>query len=204
MLFYFAYVAIFSVAVVWVLGYRVTATVLAAIPVSMWLFGPQLSRALDRVCVAVTKTWRAYARRPGRRYCPACACALRTAKASRPVAGDECPKCEGSWCDSRELLRWLARYGTGESTWRAILRDELSPPRLCPQCAVPLEAGTLDRLQPLFSRCGACGGHWIDRMTWTWFDLTPPPAAAKPPPAAAPTPSRVPELALRKDSSARP
>lgn len=195
MLLYGALAALLAVGVLWIEGYRLTAYALLAIPVLMAVAGPQLSRGLDRVCSVATKTWRTHARRPGRRYCPECACALRAPKEPRPVSGDACPKCEGGWCESRELLRWLAPYGTNEGTWRAIARDELSPPMLCPKCAVPLETGSLDRLQPFFARCGPCGGYWLSRMTWTWFALTPPsPAQA----VRAPSPSPLPELALRK------
>jgi len=208
--FYLLFVAVFGVGVLWTLGYRVTAGVLTAIPVLMYFAGDRLSRGLDRVCVAVTKSWRAIARRPGRRYCPACACALQTPKTSRPVAGDECPACDGAWCDSREFLHWLTAYGTAEESWRAIPRDELSPPMLCPKCAVPLQTGSLDRLQPYFSRCVACDGHWIDRMAWAWFALTPPkgtrsarPARATPEPAPNPAPSEppVPRFAFGKTSA---
>lgn len=196
MFFYLAFVAFFGVAVVWVLGYRVTAGVLLAIPSSMWLFGPQLSRGLDRTCSVATNAWRSFARRPGRRYCPSCACALRAPRQGRPVAGDECPKCEGNWCDSRALLCWLSPYGTHESTWIAQPHDGLSPSMLCPKCATPLEAGSLERLQPLFARCRACEGYWIDRMTWTWFELTPP---KRTPVARAAAPSPAAEFAFRKN-----
>lgn len=200
MLFYGILMACLAVGSIWVAGYRKTAYALAAIPVAMYFYGPQLSRALDRGVNAAVTLKRTHARRAGRRYCPECGGALSAA--SRPVAGDGCPSCEGSWCRTRDLMGLLAAYGTAESTWRAIPRDELSPPRLCPECAVPLEAGSLDRLQPLFDRCGACGGHWVSRLTWTWLELTPPPPANKKavrPEARAESPA--PELVFRKDSA---
>ena len=200
MLLCFIVVVVLCVGLVWVSGYHKTAYALTAIPVLMYFFGPQLSRGLDRVTHTVTGVWRAYARRPGKRYCPECGGALAAPKASRPVSGDECPKCEGSWCDSRALFHWLAAYGTSESTWRAIPREDLAP-MLCPQCAVPLESGSLDRLQPLFARCGACGGHWLSRMTWTWFELTPPAPAKKAFRAEIREESPLPELVFRKDSA---
>lgn len=193
-------VVLFSVGLIWVSGHHKTAYALISAPVLMYFFGPQLSRGLDRVTNAVTSVWRTYARRPGKRYCPECGGALASPKASRPVPGDECPKCEGSWCDSRGLLRWLVAYGTAESTWRAIPREDLAP-MLCPQCAVPLESGSLDRLQPLFARCGACGGHWLSRMTWTWFELTPPAPPKIAVRAEARAESPLPELVFRKDSA---
>lgn len=196
MLFYVIVVAAFGVGVLWVQGYRVTAGVLSAIPVLMYFAGDRLSRGLDRVCTVMTNAWRSVARRPGRRYCPACACALQPPKTSRPVAGDECPKCDGSWCDSRELLAWLEPYGTHEATWCAQPRDGLKPAMLCPKCAAPLEAGGLERLQPLFVRCAACQGYWIDRMTWAWFDLTPP---KRTPAARAASPAADAGLAFRKN-----
>jgi len=174
MVLYMILAVCLTVGVIWVVGYRKTAYTLTAIPVLILVAGPQLSRALDRICSLVTKTWRRHARLPGRHYCPECARALRPPMESRPVAGDECAACDGVWCDSRVFLRWLAPYGTTEASWRVIPRDDSSPPMLCPECAVPLEFGTLDRLQPLFSRCVACDGHWVARMTWTWFSLTPP------------------------------
>jgi Zn-finger nucleic acid-binding protein len=202
MVLYGFYLAVFAVCAIWFAGYHLTAYALAAAAAAVWFAGERLSRGFDRGCNVATKAWRAFARRPGRRYCPECACALSAPKEGRPVFGAECPKCEGSWVDSRLLLRWLAPYGTAESTWRAIPRDELSAPMLCPECAVPLEPGSLDRLQPLFTRCGACDGHWINRMTWTWFSLTPP-ATAKPVRAESPAApqSPVPELVLRKSSA---
>lgn len=187
------------VGLIWVSGYHKTAYALTSVPVLIFFFGPQLSRALDHAANAVVKAWRACARRPGRRYCPECGGALRPPKEPRPVSGDECPSCEGAWCRSRELLRWLAPYGTAEGTWRSIARDALSPPMLCPECAVPLDIGSLDRLQPLFARCAACDGHWVARMTWTWFNLNPlTPAKAVRPEAPAPPPKPEPELVLRK------
>lgn len=167
-------VALFSVGLIWVSGYHKTAYALLSIPILIAVAGPQLSRGLDLAVAVTTKIWRTYARRPERRYCPECAGALSPLKTSHPVAGGECPKCDGTWCDSRELMRWLTAYGTNDSTWLAIPRDALSPAMLCPECAVPLEMGSLDRLQPVFARCGPCSGHWISRMTWTWFELTPP------------------------------
>ncbi len=189
------------VGVIWVAGYRKTAYALTSVPVLIFFFGPQLSRALDRAVNAVSKAWRAHARRPGRRYCPECGDALRAPKAARPVGGDECPACEGTWCGSRELLRWLTSYRTNEDTWRSVARDDLSPPMLCPACAIPLEFGGLDRLQPMFARCAACDGHWVSRMTWTWFDLNPPSAPRKTERPVARAGSPLPELVLRKDPS---
>lgn len=198
MVFFGILMALFAIGLVWISGYRKTASALAAIPLAMWFFGDRLSRALDRAVNAATAAWRAHARRAGRTYCPECGGALSAA--SRPVAGPGCPSCGGAWVRTGDLMAWLAAYGTTESTWRAIARDELSPARLCPECAVPLEPGSLDRLQPLFDRCAACGGHWISRLAWTWFELTPPPRpkAIRPPARAE---SSVPELVLRKDAS---
>jgi Zn-finger nucleic acid-binding protein len=194
-------VAIFSVGLIWISGYHKTAYALMSVPVLIFFFGPQLSRGLDRVTNAVVKVWRTYARLPGKRYCPECAGALLPPQASHPVSGDGCPKCDGSWCDSRELLRWLAAYGTAESTWLTVPSEELAPPMLCPQCAVPLESGSLDRLQPLFARCAACGGHWISRMTWTWFELTPPAPKKTIVRVEARAQSPLPELIFQKDAA---
>jgi len=188
-------VACMGVATVWGVGYHKTAYVMMAIPAAMYFFGEQLSRALDRSINAVVTAWRTYTRLSGRTYCPECGGVMRAG--SRPVAGDGCPACEGSWCRTRDLMGWLAAYGTAESTWTAIKRDDLSPPRLCPDCAAPLEAGSLDRLQPLFDRCVPCGGHWISRLTWTWFELTPPAPAKKTARAESP----LPELVFRKDAA---
>lgn len=194
MTFYLLFMALFGVSSLWVLGYRVAAGVLLSVPAAMWLFGPQLSRGLDRFCAFATVAWRANARRAGGKYCPGCACALGAPKTARPLAGDECPKCDGSWVPSSDFRAMVAAYGTDEGTWTAIPRDGLTAAPLCPACAKPLETGTLSRLQPLFLRCAACDGHWVDRMTWTWFALTPP-ARAKAPPSPAPAA----ELAFRKD-----
>ncbi|MDP3543628.1 MAG: hypothetical protein Q8T11_14250 [Elusimicrobiota bacterium] len=196
MILYGILAACLVVGVIWISGYRKTAYVLVSIPVAIAVAGPQLSRGLDRVTTAVSKRWRAHARLPGRQYCPECARALGPAGKDHPAAVGDCPKCGGSWCDSRKLLVSLAPYGTVESTWQKIERDELTPPMLCPQCAVPLELGTLDRLQPLLARCAACDGHWIARMTWTWFELNPAPVAK----AVRPTEVAEPELVLRKSA----
>ncbi len=182
--FFLIYFGLLAVSVLWVLGYRVAATVVLSIPAAMWLFGPQLSRALDRFCAFATNKWRASWRQPGARYCPGCSCRLGAPKTARSLAGDECPKCDGSWVPSHDFMGWVASHGTDESTWTEVPRDGLTPSPLCPSCAKPLETGTLARLQPLFLRCAPCGGHWIDHMTWTWFDLTPPPARAKSAPSA--------------------
>jgi Zn-finger nucleic acid-binding protein len=194
MLYYVIVVAAFGVGLLWVKGYTVAAGALTAVPFLMYFFGDRLSRGLDRVCAAATNAWRRVARRPGRRYCPACACALQAPKISRPVAGEECPSCDGSWCDSREFLRWLEPYGTHESTWLALPHDELKPVPLCPKCAVPLEAGSLERLQPVFVRCVPCQAYWLERMTWVWFEMTPPKRLRIERPAPAPAP----ELSFRK------
>jgi len=185
------------IGVIWGVGYRKTAYALTTLPVVMYFFGPQLSRGLDRTVNAVVTVKRTYARVPGRHYCPQCAGALVQPKGGRPVSCGDCPKCEGSWCDSGELLRWLVPYGTAESTWSALAPDELKPPLLCPQCAAPLELGSLDRLQPVFARCAACEGYWMARLTWTWFELTPPPPVKRA--ARAETPPS--ELVFRKDSA---
>lgn len=200
MVFFGILAALFLVGLLWVLGYRKTAYVLTAIPLAMHFFGAQLSRALDRSVNSVTTFRRRHLRRAGRRYCPECGGALGAA--SRPVAGDGCPRCEGSWCRTRDLMGLLSAYGTQESTWRAIPRDERGPARLCPECAVPLESGTLDRLQPIFDRCAACGGHWVARLTWTWLELNPAPVKKPQPPRPAERPeSPLPELVLRKDAA---
>lgn len=201
MILYGILAACLVVGVIWISGYRKTAYVLVSIPVAIAVAGPQLSRGLDRVTTFLTRRWRAHARLPGRQYCPECACALRPPVEGRPAVVGDCPRCGGSWCDSRKLLGSLAPYGTAESTWQTIARDELTAPMLCPQCAVPLELGTLDRLQPMFARCAACDGHWIARMTWTWFELNPPapPKAVRPAPPAPAEPAK-PELVLRKSA----
>jgi len=202
MTYYVLFVALFGVSSLWVLGYRVAAGILLAIPAVMWLFGERLSRGLDRVCASATNAWRSTARVSGRLYCPGCACALGAPKSARPLSGDECPKCDGSWIPSRDFSDWTAAYGTDETTWTAIPPNQRTAAPLCPACAVPLGAGTLSKLQPIFLRCAPCGGYWIDRMTWTWFDLTPPPARAKAPPAV--SPSRASELAFNKNSPPQP
>lgn len=196
MSYYLIYLGLLAVSVLWVLGYRVAAAAVLSVPAAMWLFGPQLSRGLDRFCAVATNAWRSSARRGGKKYCPGCACALGAPKTARPLAGDECPKCDGSWIPARDFRDWIAAYGTDETTWTAVPRDGLTAAPLCPACAAPLETGTLNRLQPLFLRCVPCAGHWIDRMTWTWFDLTPPPARSNAPQAAV---SRAAELSLRKE-----
>lgn len=199
MAFYGLLLACFAVGALWVVGYRKTAYLLAAVPLAMHFFGDRLSRGLDRCVNALVTLRRARFRRAGRRYCAECGGALRPA--SRPAAGDGCPSCEGSWCRTRDLMALLSAYGTREDTWRAIPRDELSPPRLCPECAAPLEAGTLDRLQPIFDRCAPCGGHWVSRLTWTWLELNPAPAPRKAPRPAVRPESPLPELVLRKDAA---
>lgn len=181
----------------WIEGWHATAAALLALPVAVYFYGPQLAWAADQVLGRARRAWRTYARAPGKRYCPECAGALAAPKRGRPLGGEECPACEGLWCSSREFLSWLAPYGTSEVTWLPLERDTIAVPLLCPRCAVPLEVGSLERLQPLFARCAACDGHWVERMTWTWFDLTPP----KPLPAR-PVGAR--EFAVRKDAPSRP
>jgi len=178
----------FGVGCLWISGWHKLAGALAAIPVSMWLFGPQLSWALDQAIGRGRIAWRTFARARGNEYCPECHGVL-AASADRPVSGRACPRCEGSWCATKDFAAYVAPYGASQATWLAVEGRPLERPMLCPRCAVPLELGTLERLQPVFARCEPCGGHWIERMSWTWFALTPPvplkgaPAPASPEPA---------------------
>lgn len=177
----------------WVEGWRKTAYALGATPVVLWLFGRQLSWALDQTIGRLRLAWRTHARASGRRYCPECHCAL-AASAARPVLGESCPRCDGAWVPAKDLTSWLAPYGSSQATWLAAERDRLAEPMLCPSCAKPLDLGTIERVQPVFGRCEPCGSQWVDRMAWVWFDLTPPKAPA---PRPAPRPDSV--AASRKD-----
>lgn len=166
------------VGALWADGYALSAGSLAALPVAAYLLGPRLVRGFDRLSASARLSLRSsrLSRKPGLAYCPACDCELRRAEGRRPVAAEECPRCAGAWCDSRELLPRLSLYPSAEDGWRPAEREELAHALLCPRCASPLELGRVGRLGPLFGRCAPCAGHWIDRMGRAWFDMTPPPA----------------------------
>lgn len=198
-----------AMVALWYYGYRVPAAAMLFLPAGLWLAGDSAGRLFDRVCGVGRSFWHRLGRHPERRYCPGCASLLGAQDVSRPVAGEQCRRCEGDWCDADAFARWLAPYAPGAVEWVAREHDATDGPMLCPRCMRPLEAGALAGLPSRFSRCMACRGVWVTRLAWTWFALNPAPEAPRPERRPGPRPVRLPapgpgalpepELAARQD-----
>lgn len=169
-----------AVSLIWVEGHQVLASVLIGVPLTLAIGGSRLSPYLDRGFIRLVTAWRAssLARRPGRLYCPECACALATAPAEKSFARAECPQCLGLWCASDDFVQWLAPYETKLDEWRPHSTETDRFPPLCPHCAVELDAGHWTGL-PSFARCSGCQGQWVPRLARVWFDLNPPGARCR-------------------------
>lgn len=199
-----------AMVALWYYGYRAPAAAMLLIPAGLWFAGDAAARLLDRVCGVGRSFWHRFGRHPDRRYCPSCVSPLRAQEIARSVAGEQCVRCEGDWCQAEEFARWLAPYSPGGPEWVPREHDPTDGPMLCPRCVRPLEAGALAGLPSRFSRCAACRGIWVTRLAWTWFALNPAPERsrgepklrprAEPGPAALPEPARpAPEPALARE-----
>ena len=99
--------------------------------------------------------------------CPRCQTPLET-RSTDGVDIDECPGCQGIWCDSGELRRvkdeadpdlaWM-----DFDLWRHPERFRVAErPIDCPACAVPLVAIDYDDTGVEVDFCTACRGVWLD------------------------------------------
>jgi uncharacterized protein len=93
--------------------------------------------------------------------CPGCSRAdlVQAKSKSTGVLVDQCPQCQGMWCDRGEIERMLD-----------IIVDKLDIPRhgkistrKCPRCAQRLRAVTYRGTHVTVDACPECAGIWLDR-----------------------------------------